>query len=40
MIPGQVRLLRSLLAGREPEVRRIILASETSGTYVPRSTPR
>lgn len=40
MVPGQVRLLRSLLAGREPEVRRIILASETSGTYVPRSTPR
>jgi hypothetical protein len=40
MIPGQVRLLRSLLAGREPEVRRIILASETSGTYVPRATPR
>lgn len=40
MIPGQVRLLRSLLAGREPEVRRVILASDTSGTYVPRSTPR
>ena len=40
MIPGQVRLLRSLLAGREAEVRRIILASETSGTYIPRPTPR
>jgi hypothetical protein len=40
MIPGQVRLLRSLLDGREPEVRRIILASETSGTYIPRATPR
>ena len=40
MIAGQVRLLKSLLEGREPEVRRIILASETSGTYVPRSTPR
>ena len=40
MIPGQARLLRSLLEGREPEVRRIILASETSGTYIPRSTPR
>jgi POTRA domain, FtsQ-type len=39
MIPGQVRLLGSLLDGREPEVRRIVLASETSGTYVPRSTP-
>lgn len=40
MVPGQVRLLRSLLAGREAEVRRIILASETDGTYVPRTTPR
>lgn len=40
MIPGQVRLLRSLLAGREAEVLRIILASETDGTYVPRATPR
>ena len=28
MIPGQVRLLKSLLDGREPEVRRIILASD------------
>jgi hypothetical protein len=40
MIPGQVRLLRSFIEGREPEVRRIILASETTGTYIPRSTPR
>jgi hypothetical protein len=40
MIPGQVRLLRSLIEGREPEVRRVILASDTSGTYVPRETPR
>ena len=40
MIPGQVRLLRSLLEGREGEVRRIILASETSGTFIPRATPR
>jgi POTRA domain, FtsQ-type len=39
MVPGQVRLLRSLLTGREPDVRRIILASETDGTYVPRTTP-
>jgi hypothetical protein len=39
MIPGQVRLLRSLLAGGEPEVRRIVLASERTGTYTPRSTP-
>jgi hypothetical protein len=40
MIPGQVRLLRSLLAGREATPARIILASETVGTYVPRATPR
>jgi hypothetical protein len=40
MIPGQVRLLRSLLAGREGTVSRIVLASETDGTYIPRSTPR
>jgi hypothetical protein len=38
-IPGQVRLLRSLLLGREPLVERVILASETDGTYIPRPTP-
>jgi cell division septal protein FtsQ len=36
MIPGQVRLLRSLLAGREDDVKEVILADERSGTYVPR----
>jgi cell division septal protein FtsQ len=40
LIPGQVRLLRSLLIGREPLVERVILASATDGTYVPRATPR
>jgi hypothetical protein len=40
LIPGQVRLLRSLLAGREPTVDRVVLASETDGTYVPRATPK
>ena len=40
MIPGQVRLLRSLLDGREASVRRVILASATDGTYIPRVTPR
>lgn len=40
MIPGQVRLLRSLLYGREPDVARIILASATDGTYVPKPTPK
>lgn len=40
MIPGQVRLLRSLLAGREAGVARVVLASATDGTYVPRATPK
>ncbi|HTK44533.1 MAG TPA: FtsQ-type POTRA domain-containing protein [Patescibacteria group bacterium] len=40
MVPGQVRLLRSLLAGREDSVRRVILASDTDGTYISRETPR
>ena len=40
LIPGQVRLLRSLLIGREPLVDRIILASETDGTYVLKPTPK
>jgi hypothetical protein len=39
MIPGQVRLLRSLLIGREGTVARIILASETDGTYIAKPTP-
>jgi hypothetical protein len=39
LIPGQVRLLRSLLFERELTVERVILASETDGTYIPRSTP-
>ena len=39
MIPGQVRLLRSLLVGREPLVDRVILASDTDGAYIPRATP-
>jgi hypothetical protein len=39
LIPGQVRLLRSLLTGREQLVDRVILASETDGTYTPRATP-
>ncbi len=40
LIPGQVRLLRSLLIGREPLIERVILASATDGTYVPRPTPK
>ncbi len=40
MIPGQVVLLRSLLAGREGTLARIVLASETGGTYIPKATPK
>lgn len=40
LIPGQVRLLRSLLIGREPFIERVVLASATDGTYVPRPTPK
>jgi len=42
LIPGQVRLLRSLLldpAHEETNVLRVILADERSGTWVPRVTP-
>lgn len=39
LIPGQVRLLRSLLIGREQLVERVVLASATDGTYVPRAIP-
>lgn len=38
MIPGQVRLLRSLLAGREGLIDRVILADADSGTFVPKAT--
>jgi len=40
LIPGQVRLLRSLLSGREQMVDRVTLATETDGTYTPRATPK
>ena len=40
LVPGQVRLLRSLLAGREDRVERVILADDHSGTYVPLPTPK
>lgn len=39
LIPGQVRLLRSLLAGREPTVEQVILASADGGTFVLTPTP-
>ena len=40
LVPGQVRLLRSLLIGRESTIDKVILASETDGTYTTRRTPR
>lgn len=40
LIPDQVRLLRSLLTGREPLIARVVLASATDGTYVPKPTPK
>jgi hypothetical protein len=40
MIPGQVRFLRSLLVAQEEAmVARVILASETDGTWVPVPSP-
>lgn len=39
LIPGQVRLLRALLANREDDALRVILADDRSGTYIPRTTP-
>lgn len=38
-IPGQVRLLASLIAGREPTLDRIILADERTGTYTVKAAP-
>jgi cell division septal protein FtsQ len=38
LIPGQVRLLRSFLFGKEDLVQRVVLADATNGTYVPRPT--
>lgn len=39
IIPGQVRLLRSLLYEREALIAQVILADEESGTYVLLPTP-
>ncbi len=40
LIPGQVRLLRSLLYGRERRIARIVLADAQNGTYVPLPSGR
>lgn len=39
LVPGQVRLLRSLLAGRETKVATVILADDRNGTYTLRPAP-
>ncbi len=39
LVPGQVRLLRSLIIGREPSIDRVILASDTDGTYTTKPPP-
>jgi hypothetical protein len=40
LVPGQVRMLRSLIIGREPLIDRVVLASETDATYTTKATPR
>ncbi len=39
LIPGQVRLLKSLLAGREETVATVVLADDREGTYTARVAP-
>ncbi len=39
IIPGQVRLLRSLLFGRESAIERVFLPDEDSGTFTLKPTP-
>ena len=39
LVPGQVRLLRSILAGREATIQRVVLADDRSGTMIPKPTP-
>jgi len=39
LIPGQVDLLARLLAGREATIERVVLASDTDGTFVPWTSP-
>jgi hypothetical protein len=39
MIPEQVRLLKSLLAGREAKLLRVVLAGAREGTYTEKPAP-
>jgi len=40
LIPGQVQLLGTLLAGREALVATVILADDRDGTFIPKPTPK
>ena len=40
LIPGQVQLLKTLLAGREASVATVILGDDREGTYTPKETPK
>ena len=40
LIPGQVRLLRGLLLGKEETILQVILADDKSGVRIPRATPK
>ena len=39
IIPEQVRLLRSLLAGRETQLLRVVLAGPSEGTFTQKPEP-
>ena len=39
IIPDQVRLLKSLIAGREPTIESVILADAQNGTYTTKAKP-
>jgi hypothetical protein len=39
MIPEQVRFLRSFVAGREPQLLRVVLAGSSEGTFTLKPGP-
>ena len=39
LIPGQVRLLRSLLAGQEASIATITLSDDLRGVFTPKTAP-
>jgi hypothetical protein len=40
LIPGQVQLLKTLLAGREANVATVILGDDRDGTYIPKPSAK